>query len=45
MLCAARDLGLEMLAEVLRGNVLVQNHCYLADVIAGVSGYAACFAA
>ena len=27
----ARDLGLETLAEVLRGNILVQNHCYRAD--------------
>jgi imidazolonepropionase-like amidohydrolase len=27
----ARDLGLETLAEVLRGNILVQNHCYQAD--------------
>ncbi|HEX5004565.1 MAG TPA: amidohydrolase [Gemmatimonadales bacterium] len=26
-----RDLGLETLAEVLRGNILVQNHCYRAD--------------
>ncbi|MHB1094605.1 MAG: amidohydrolase [Gemmatimonadaceae bacterium] len=26
-----RDLGLETLAEVLRGNILVQNHCYQAD--------------
>lgn len=27
----ARDLGLETLAEVLRGNILVHNHCYQAD--------------
>jgi imidazolonepropionase-like amidohydrolase len=27
----ARDLGKETLAEVLRGNILVQNHCYRAD--------------
>lgn len=27
----ARDLGMETLAEVLRGNILVQNHCYQAD--------------
>jgi len=27
----ARDLGNETLAEVLRGNILVQNHCYRAD--------------
>jgi imidazolonepropionase-like amidohydrolase len=27
----ARDLGLETLAEVLRGNILVHNHCYRAD--------------
>jgi len=26
-----RDLGLETLAEVLRGNILVHNHCYMAD--------------
>ncbi len=26
-----RDLNLETLAEVLRGNILVHNHCYLAD--------------
>ncbi|MEO8624469.1 MAG: amidohydrolase, partial [bacterium] len=26
-----RDLGLETLAEVLRGNILVHNHCYRAD--------------
>jgi imidazolonepropionase-like amidohydrolase len=29
-----RDLELETLAEVLRGNILVQNHCYRADEIA-----------
>ena len=27
----SRDLGLETLAEVLRGNILVHNHCYQAD--------------
>lgn len=27
----ARDLGQETLAEVLRGNILVHNHCYQAD--------------
>ncbi len=27
----ARDLELETLAEVLRGNIIVQNHCYRAD--------------
>ncbi|MFL5355408.1 amidohydrolase family protein [Archangium sp.] len=30
----ARDLQLETLAEVLRGNILVQNHCYRADEMA-----------
>jgi Imidazolonepropionase and related amidohydrolases len=30
----ARDLGNETLAEVLRGNILVQNHCYRADEMA-----------
>jgi len=30
----ARDLGMETLAEVLRGNILVQNHCYRADEMA-----------
>ena len=29
-----RDLGNETLAEVLRGNILVQNHCYRADEMA-----------
>lgn len=29
-----RDLGLETLAEVLRGNILVQWHCYTADEMA-----------
>jgi imidazolonepropionase-like amidohydrolase len=29
-----RDLALETLAEVLRGNILVQNHCYRADEMA-----------
>ncbi len=27
----SRDLGLETLADVLRGNILVHNHCYRAD--------------
>lgn len=30
----SRDLGLETLAEVLRGNILVQWHCYTADEMA-----------
>lgn len=30
----ARDLGLETLAEVLRGDILVHNHCYRADEMA-----------
>jgi imidazolonepropionase-like amidohydrolase len=30
----ARDLGLETLAEVLRGNILVHIHCYRADEMA-----------
>lgn len=30
----ARDLGLETLAEVLRGNIYVQMHCYRADEMA-----------
>ena len=30
----ARDLGLETLAEVLRGNIYVHNHCYRADEMA-----------
>ncbi len=30
----ARDLGLETLAEVLRGHILVHNHCYRADEMA-----------
>jgi imidazolonepropionase-like amidohydrolase len=30
----ARDLEMETLAEVLRGNILVQNHCYRADEMA-----------
>jgi len=30
----ARNLGLETLAEVLRGNILVHNHCYRADEMA-----------
>lgn len=29
-----RDLGLETLAEVLRGHILVHNHCYRADEMA-----------
>jgi imidazolonepropionase-like amidohydrolase len=29
-----RDLKLETLAEVMRGNILVQNHCYRADEMA-----------
>src|SRR4051812_38247546 len=29
-----RDLKLETLAEVIRGNILVQNHCYRADEMA-----------
>jgi imidazolonepropionase-like amidohydrolase len=31
-----RDLGLETLAEVLRGNILVHNHCYRADEMAAM---------
>ncbi|HEX7938211.1 MAG TPA: hypothetical protein VF483_04415, partial [Gemmatimonadaceae bacterium] len=30
----SRDLGLETLAEVLRGNIYVHNHCYRADEMA-----------
>lgn len=30
----ARDLAMETLAEVLRGNILVHNHCYRADEMA-----------
>jgi imidazolonepropionase-like amidohydrolase len=30
----SRDLGQETLAEVLRGNILVHNHCYRADEMA-----------
>jgi imidazolonepropionase-like amidohydrolase len=30
----SRDLGLETMAEVLRGNILVHNHCYRADEMA-----------
>jgi imidazolonepropionase-like amidohydrolase len=30
----ARDLGMETLAEVLRGNIFVHNHCYRADEMA-----------
>ncbi len=29
-----RDLGMETLADVLRGNILVHNHCYRADEMA-----------
>ena len=29
-----RDIGMETLAEVLRGNILVHNHCYRADEMA-----------
>jgi imidazolonepropionase-like amidohydrolase len=32
----ARDLGLETLADVLEGRILVQNHCYRADEMANV---------
>ena len=32
--CPDRDLALETLAEVLRGNILVHNHCYRADEMA-----------
>jgi imidazolonepropionase-like amidohydrolase len=32
----ARDLGLETLAEVLRGNIYVHNHCYRADEMANM---------
>src|SRR3546814_18234558 len=31
-----RDLQLETLAGVLRGDILVQNHCYRADEMAGL---------
>ena len=30
----SRDLGMETLAEVLRGNILVHNHCYRSDEMA-----------
>ena len=30
----SRDLGMETLAEVLRGNIFVHNHCYRADEMA-----------
>ena len=30
----ARDLGMETLADVLRGNIFVHNHCYRADEMA-----------
>ncbi|AGH48168.1 amidohydrolase [Sphingomonas sp. MM-1] len=32
----ARDLGLDTLADVLRGKILVHNHCYRADEMANV---------
>ena len=32
----ARDLAMDTLAEVLRGHILVQNHCYRADEMANV---------
>lgn len=32
----ARDLGLETMAEVLRGNILVHMHCYRADEMAQI---------
>lgn len=32
----ARDLNLETLAEVLRGNILVHMHCYMADEMAAL---------
>src|SRR6059058_1308221 len=35
-----RDLGLETLAEVLRGNMLVPNHCYRSDEMAQMSDIA-----
>ena len=35
-----RDLGLETLAEVLRGNILVQVHCYRADDMRAMMGIA-----
>ncbi len=31
-----RDIGLETLAEVMRGNILVHNHCYRADEMANM---------
>jgi imidazolonepropionase-like amidohydrolase len=36
----SRDLGNETLAEVLRGNILVHNHCYRADEIAHMIDFA-----
>ncbi len=30
----ARDIGMETLAEVLRGNILIHNHCYRSDEMA-----------
>ena len=30
----ARDIGMETLADVLRGNILIHNHCYRADEMA-----------
>ena len=38
-----RDLGMETLAEVLRGNILVHNHCYRADEMAQMMDIAAEF--
>ncbi|MDQ3417304.1 MAG: amidohydrolase, partial [Acidobacteriota bacterium] len=35
-----RDLALETLAEVLRGNILVHNHCYRADEMVQMLGVA-----
>ena len=36
----ARDLGLETLAAVMRGEILVHNHCYRADEMLGMLGVA-----
>ncbi len=38
-----RDLGMETLAEVLRGNIYVHNHCYRADEMAQMVDIAAEF--
>ena len=35
-----RDLGMETLADVLRGNILVHNHCYRADEMAQMTDIA-----